>query len=41
MRFEDFLTQELGEPKENTIGELRYCCPFCGEKVISSMLNKR
>lgn len=32
MRFEDFLTQELGEPKENTIGELRYCCPFCGEK---------
>lgn len=32
MRFEDFLTQELGEPKKNTIGELRYCCPFCGEK---------
>lgn len=32
MRFEDFLTQEIGEPKENTIGELRYCCPFCGEK---------
>lgn len=31
MRFEDFLTEELGTPKENTIGELRYCCPFCGE----------
>lgn len=31
MRFEDFLTDELGQPKENTIGELRYCCPFCGE----------
>lgn len=31
MRFEDFLTEELGQPKENTIGELRYCCPFCGE----------
>lgn len=32
MRFEDFLTQELGTPKENTLGELRYCCPFCGER---------
>lgn len=31
MQFTDFLTEELGNPKENTIGELRYCCPFCGE----------
>ncbi|QQO38095.1 DNA primase / DNA helicase [Staphylococcus phage vB_SauH_SPJ2] len=32
MRFEDFLSQEIGTPKENTVGELRYCCPFCGEQ---------
>lgn len=32
MEFTDFLTSEIGRPKENTIGEKRYCCPFCGEK---------
>lgn len=32
MKFTDFLTEEIGKPKENTIGELRYCCPFCGER---------
>lgn len=31
MRFQDFLTQELGKPKASN-GELQYCCPFCGEQ---------
>ncbi|AAX92319.1 DNA primase/helicase [Staphylococcus phage Twort] len=31
MRFQDFLTQELGTPKINN-GEYQYCCPFCGEQ---------
>lgn len=31
MRFQDFLTMEIGEPKEDAINETRYCCPFCGE----------
>nr|DAN11165.1 MAG TPA: DNA directed DNA polymerase [Herelleviridae sp.] len=31
MRFQDYLKETLGTPKENTIGELRFCCPFCGE----------
>ena len=31
MRFQDFLTMHIGEPKEDAINETRYCCPFCGE----------
>lgn len=32
MRFEDFLINELGSVKEDSVGELRFCCPFCGEQ---------
>lgn len=32
MKFTDFLEEQLGQPKENTIGEMRFCCPFCGER---------
>ena len=32
MRFEDFLIEHLGQPRESVVGELNFDCPFCSDK---------
>lgn len=41
MEFTDFLTSEIGRPKENTIGEKDIVVLFVGRKSISFMYMKR